>query len=243
MSPFVSFWTPAAISTNELIFLNILGALVLGLALGFERNYHGHAAGMRTYALVCVSSAAVTAIGGFPAQWFGGPGVTHGTIAAEATHVIQGIVTGIGFLGAGVIMKEGFTVRGLSTAASIWATAVIGIIVGIGFYAAAILTTVLTMVLMSSFKRLELRLPHRRQMRASVTYDQAAAPPPADLTEHLQRLGYLVLELSCQSVTAEKHFTYDLVLLGDGSHNFNDLIGALGRMEGLAAYSVAPMRD
>src|SRR5579859_1313191 len=125
------FWSPAMLSTNGLIFLDILGAMGLGLILGFERNFHGHAAGMRTYALVCGASAALTAIGGFTGLWYGGPSITQGHLVAEATHIIQGIVTGIGFLGAGVILRDGVNVRGLSTAASIWTASAIGIVVGV----------------------------------------------------------------------------------------------------------------
>src|ERR1700730_8981660 len=117
-----SYWSAAIVATNILIFFNILGALVLGLLVGYERAYHGHAAGMRTYGLVCMASAALTMISGYPDFWFGGrtASLESPLPAADATRVVQGIVTGIGFLGAGVIMKEGFNIRGLNTAASIW---------------------------------------------------------------------------------------------------------------------------
>jgi putative Mg2+ transporter-C (MgtC) family protein len=67
-----SYWSAALVATNILIFFNILGALVLGLLVGYERAYHGHAAGMRTYGLVCMASAALTVIAGYPGFWFGG---------------------------------------------------------------------------------------------------------------------------------------------------------------------------
>jgi hypothetical protein len=101
-----SYWSAALVATNILIFFNILGALVLGLLVGYERAYHGHAAGMRTYGLVCMASAALTVIAGYPGFWFGGQVATAANV--DPTRVVQGIVTGIGFLGAGVIMKEGF---------------------------------------------------------------------------------------------------------------------------------------
>jgi putative Mg2+ transporter-C (MgtC) family protein len=71
----------------------------------------------------------------------------------------QGIMTGIGFLGAGVIFKEGLTVRGLTTAASIWVTAAIGVLVGIGFWVPAILGTIATLAVLSLFRVIESRLP------------------------------------------------------------------------------------
>ena len=110
---------------------------LLGLLVGYERSYHGRAAGMRTYGIVCMASAALTVFAGYPGFWWGGmEGMAH--VPVDPTRVVQGIVTGVGFLGAGVIMKEGLNISGLTTAASIWASSAIGVLVGIGFYGAAI---------------------------------------------------------------------------------------------------------
>ena len=110
------FWSTPELVANFLIFVNIFGAFLLGLLVGYERYYQGRAAGMRTYGLVCMASAAVTAICGYSGFWFGAetnlPGV-------EPTRVIQGIVTGIGFLGAGVILREGMNITGVITSYSI----------------------------------------------------------------------------------------------------------------------------
>src|SRR5450830_1061906 len=125
-----AYWSPAELATNGVILLNLLGALLLGLLVGYERSYHGRASGMRTYGLVCMASAALTVIAGYPEYWYGGKTAIFG--GADPTRIIQGIVTGIGFLGAGVIMKEGFSISGLTTAASIWTSAAIGILVGVG---------------------------------------------------------------------------------------------------------------
>ena len=96
MTLYDSFLSSGLLATNGLILIDILLAMGFGLILGFERNFHGHAAGMRTFAMVCGASAGLVAIGGFSGQWFGGPAVTHGPVVAEVTHVVQGIVTGIG---------------------------------------------------------------------------------------------------------------------------------------------------
>src|SRR3954465_1863061 len=95
-----AYWSSQEMATNGLILLNIFGALLLGLMVGYERSYHGRAAGMRTYGLVCMASAGLTLIGGYPGFWFGGDGGAM-VGAADPTRIIQGIVTGIGFLGAG----------------------------------------------------------------------------------------------------------------------------------------------
>jgi putative Mg2+ transporter-C (MgtC) family protein len=104
-----------------------------------------------------MASAALTVIVGYPGYWYGGH--TAIAIASDPTRVIQGIVTGVGFLGAGVIMKEGLNISGLTTAASIWASSAIGILVGVGFYASAILLTILAVVCMMWVSKLENWLP------------------------------------------------------------------------------------
>src|SRR3954464_59535 len=119
-----AYWSSSELATNAVILLNLFGALLLGLMVGYERSYHGRAAGMRTYGLVCMASCALTVIAGYPEFWYGGRGAHLATV--DPGRIIQGVVTGIGFLGAGVIMRDGANISGLNTAASIWTVAAIG---------------------------------------------------------------------------------------------------------------------
>ena len=155
----LQYWSLKYLGVNGLIFLELFGALLLGLAVGYERSYHGRAAGMRTYGLVCMASAAITAMIGFPEYWFGGGTRVLG--GGDLSHVVQGVVTGIGFLGAGVIMKEGLSISGLTTAASIWVTSVVGILIGVGFFAAGVSLALLSAALMIWVSKLESLLPSR----------------------------------------------------------------------------------
>mgnify|MGYP006196105061 CR=1 FL=1 len=163
LSLFDTYWSASLIEVNLLVFANLVGALLLGLLVGYERSYHGRAAGMRTYGIVCMASAALTVFAGYPGFWWGGAAGV-GQVPVDPTRVVQGIVTGVGFLGAGVIMKEGMNISGLTTAASIWASSAIGVLVGVGFYAAAILLSLLSASLMMWGSRLEMRLPSRRAL-------------------------------------------------------------------------------
>ena len=169
-----SFWSAPMVVANMLVFLNLLGALLLGLLVGYERSYHGRAAGMRTYGLVCMASAALTVIGGYSGAWFGG--AHQAAMTGDTTRVIQGIVTGIGFLCAGVIMREGFNISGLTTAASLWATSVIGILVGVGFYAAAMALAGLSAVSMMWISRLETWLPSRQAVAITLRFRPGVVP-------------------------------------------------------------------
>src|SRR5213595_3986240 len=135
----------------------VTGALVVGALIGFERTFHGRPAGFRTHALVCVASSLLMLVTVYQNQWM--TIVPLDAIRTDPTRMAQGIMTGIGFLGAGVIIKEGLSVRGLTTAASIWITAAIGILAGIGFYFPLVISVALTLGVLALFRWIEARMP------------------------------------------------------------------------------------
>jgi putative Mg2+ transporter-C (MgtC) family protein len=138
------------------IALRLVASLVIGGLIGLERSYHGRPAGFRTHSLVCLSTSLLMLVTVYETHWF--PSLSEGRISLDPTRMAQGIMTGIGFLGAGTIMKDGLSVRGLTTAASIWITAAIGILIGIGFYVPAVIATVLTLGTLSVFRWIESRI-------------------------------------------------------------------------------------
>ena len=162
------------------ILVRLVVALALGGALGMERSYHGRPAGFRTHALVGLASGALMLVSVYEAVWFqAAPQGIHGAI--DPTRMAQGIMTGIGFLGAGVIMRAGLTVRGLTTAASIWITAGIGILVGIGFFLPAVLTTGLALGALSGFRWIERNVRTEAYAELVVAFAADRAPPEAEL--------------------------------------------------------------
>lgn len=187
-----SYWSLHEVAANLVVFLNILGALLLGLLVGYERSYHGRAAGMRTYGLVCMASAALTVIAGHSEAWYGG----HAVLANgdDPTRVIQGIVTGIGFLCAGVIMREGFNISGLTTAASLWTSSVIGILVGVGFYASGMLLALLSAVCMMYVTKLESWLPSRQAVAITLQFKPEFQPVYGVLREMALARGFDIAE-------------------------------------------------
>ena len=130
------------------VFRLILAAVLSGI-IGFEREFHGRAAGFRTHILLCIGSTLVmlTSMHIFD--------VYYSRVAVDPARIAAGVVTGIGFLGAGTIMHAKSSVRGLTTAASLWVVAGIGLAVGSGLYFASIFTTILTMIALMIFSRLE----------------------------------------------------------------------------------------
>src|SRR6266567_721416 len=144
-----------------------------------DRTFHGRPAGFRTHSLVCVASALLMLVTVYQSQWM--TQTPLDAIRTDPTRMAQGIMTGIGFLGAGVIFKEGLTVRGLTTAASIWITAAIGILVGIGFYFAAVVGTLATLAVLAVFRWIEQMLPAEFYAHHMLRFDRENVIAEEDL--------------------------------------------------------------
>ncbi|TME69855.1 MAG: MgtC/SapB family protein [Chloroflexi bacterium] len=142
-------------------------ALAIGLILGAEREFRGHPAGLRTMALIGAGSCLFTGLGLLP---------EFGT-RVDPTRIAAQIVTGVGFLGAGSILRQGEEVRGLTTAASIWVTASLGMAVGFGYYSVAVFTAVLVVVVLVALKPIEERFFRGRRNR------RLSDPHPAEPNE------------------------------------------------------------
>lgn len=136
--------------------VKLLLALVLGSAVGMERELSGKAAGWRDNLLICLGATLITVVSIHMAEKYS----TGGSV--DASRVAAQIVSGIGFLGAGAIIQARGSVRGLTTAATIWVMAGVGLAVGSGYYAAAIGATLLILVALVVFERLERRMEARR---------------------------------------------------------------------------------
>ncbi|MDB6002534.1 MAG: methyltransferase [Rhizobacter sp.] len=134
--------------------LRLLMAVVLGGLVGYERESRDSSAGLRTHMLVALGAALFVMV---PEQ--------AGMEKADLSRVLQGVISGIGFLGAGAVLKMSHDnrIRGLTTAASIWATAAIGVTVGLGREATAIMSTVLTLVILAVLLKVEKRIKRKSQ--------------------------------------------------------------------------------
>jgi len=239
-----AYWSATEVSANLAIFLTLLGALLLGLVVGYERTYHGRAVGMRTYGLVCMSSAALTTFVGYPTLWYGGHAAT--ATAVDPTRVVQGVVTGIGFLGAGIIMKDGFNTRGLTTAASVWSASVIGVLVGIGFYGAAILLALLSVVCMMGVLRLERWLPAKQGIAVVIRFQSGTTPASGSLEHAVAERGYEIAEgslsIGMNQGLVEWHFVATCV--NRGMHApLAELAQLLGDDERIDSYQLAHTRN
>ena len=239
-----SYWTGPEFTVNIVVSLNLLGALILGLMVGYERSYRGRAAGMRTYGMVCMASAALMVVAGYPSYWYGGHSMGIGSI--DPTRTVQGIVTGIGFLGAGIIMKDGLNISGLSTAASIWATAAIGILVGVGFYGAAIMLTLLSAGFMLWGGKIANMLPSRHAVSITMTFRDGFQPDEEDMHTAMLHQGYKIamgsVTILCQNGKLEWRFV--ALSLGKArAASFLDMAKDLPKIEGVESFQLTHARN
>lgn len=201
LNELLSYWSLPMLGVNFIVLLHLVGALLMGMLVGYERSYHGRAAGMRTYALVCMASTAIVVMVGYPDHWFAGRVFNT---QPDLTRVIQGIVTGIGFLCAGVIMREGFNISGLTTAASIWTASIIGVLIGVGFYVAAIILSLLSFSVMMWGYKLEIWLPSRHAVTITLRFCEGVMPSH-DILKGILREINLSIATGTISISSEKH--------------------------------------
>ncbi|MBN1623853.1 MAG: MgtC/SapB family protein [Clostridia bacterium] len=169
--------------------LKIIMALVCGGLIGYEREYKNRPAGLRTHILVCVGAALVMVVAQFMYNNNPDGGIDTTRLGAQ-------VVSGIGFLGAGTIIRERFGVKGLTTAASLWAVACIGIAVGSGYFLIAGVTTLVIIVSLILFRKLE------KVMK--IKSEKSKIKIQAEITEDIDALVKKILEDGGYSVSGMK---------------------------------------
>jgi putative Mg2+ transporter-C (MgtC) family protein len=226
---------------TQVIIARILAALAVGALIGFERSFHGRPAGFRTHALVCVASSLLMLVTVYQNEWM--TAVPLDAIRTDPTRMAQGIMTGIGFLGAGVIFKEGLTVRGLTTAASIWITAAIGILLGIGFYLPALIGTITVLLVLSAFRAVEMWLPSEFYAHHSLKFAREAVMPEDQLREMIGHHGFSIANLSHRLADDGVIFEYRMVIRSRDRRNAEKLSQHLRNLPTVKEFRIAPIGD
>lgn len=221
------------------IVLRLLVSLAAGALIGYERSFHGRPAGFRTHALVCTASCLLMLVTVYEAHWV----PAAGKVQLDPTRMAQGIMTGIGFLGAGVIVKEGLSVRGLTTAASIWITAAIGILAGIGFYFPVFAATALTLVTLTALRWIEARMPTYYYAQLGVRFRREAVMQDGELRIMLSREGFGVDKLHYRLEDDGRYFEYRATIRTLDEDNVRRLVERLRQNESVLEFRVAPVGD
>ncbi len=223
------------------ILVHLLVAMVAGGLIGLERSYYGRPAGFRTHTLVCMASSLLMLVTIYQRDWFSGAMIE--TVRIDPTRMAQGIMTGIGFLGAGVIMKEGASIRGLTTAASIWITAAIGILAGVGFYSAMVAVTILTLSTLTLYRFVEQQLPMLIYVHTFIRFHREQAMTEPQVRALMREKGFGISNLCCALTHDRKFFEYEMVLKTRREENMRHLSQCLEENETVLEFRIAPTGD
>jgi putative Mg2+ transporter-C (MgtC) family protein len=196
---------------NSVMVLRVLLAVGLGAALGLEREIDNQPAGFRTHILVCLGAAlfgliSVHAFAPFEAAR------NSTNVQIDVTRVASQVVVGVGFLGGGAILKYGASIRGLTTAASMWVAAAVGLAVGLGYYWAAVAVTIAALVSLVGFRQLRLWVRRRfGRHTETITFRLAPGIEPAAMIAALNDLrGVNVRNLQVDSTGEATEITVGL---------------------------------
>ncbi len=221
--------------------IRLLAAVLAGGIIGLERTFHGRPAGFRTHTLVCMASTLLMLLTVY--QWQLLKDVPIETIRVDPTRMAQGIMTGIGFLGAGVIMREQLTIRGLTTAASIWITASIGILIGMGFYAPSAMATVLAVGVLSTFRWIESKMSTLHYGRLSIRFRHNDYPTKQELVELIESRDFSAATPSFHLNEEGKTFEYRMTIRTRRSHGFERLSEEFSALERVTGFDITPIGD
>ena len=225
-------------TTDDLeMLLRLLAALGAGAMIGYERSYHGRPAGFRTHALVCTASSLLMLVTVYEAHWVR---AAVDSVRLDPTRMAQGIMTGIGFLGAGVIIKEGLFVRGLTTAASIWITAAIGILAGVGFYFPLTVSVIVTLGVLSLFRWIEARIPTQAYYHFDVRIARTAGVREDALRALIERHGFSIANFSYGLDGEGRTRRYSMVLRTIDRTSVSRLSETLEATEAVLQFRIAP---
>jgi putative Mg2+ transporter-C (MgtC) family protein len=223
------------------ILVHLLSAAFAGGCIGLERSFHGRPAGFRTHTLVCLASSLLMLVTLYQWKWL--PGVPLETVRTDPTRMAQGIMTGIGFLGAGVIFKEGLSVRGLTTAASIWTTAAIGILAGVGFYLAAALATLLVLGTLSAFRWIEQALPSQIYAHHHVKFARDNTMREGDLRGLISSHSFSIANMSYRVSGDGLFFEYRMIIRTNNWDNMRHLAETLRGLAAIVEFRISPTGD
>ncbi len=186
-------------------------AAVLGGVIGFERELREREAGLRTHLLVALGSALFTIVGAYGFHAFLNSG--QSVVRADPTRIAAQIVTGIGFLGAGAIIRQGMSVRGLTTAATLWVVAAVGLASGAGYYSAAVMTTAVVLIALWPLRVMAYRIVRRfRVDDGRLVVELPAGTPPGELIDEIERAGARIAAIVVSQEADRRRLELDLSL-------------------------------
>lgn len=220
--------------------INLACALVAGALIGAERSYNGRAAGFRTNILVALAAAGAITMSQQP-QFAAITNRIGFAYLDPIPQVAQGVMTGVGFLGGGVIFKEGVSVQGLTTAACIWAVAAVGLLFGVGMYGPGAILTALILAVLIGLRSVEGVLPHKVYALATFIFDSQVAPDEQALGILLGQHDVKLYDVSYALRAQGKLFEYSANLVTTNESSLQRLPHRLKETAGLVEFTLAKL--
>lgn len=220
----------------------MLAALFAGGLIGLEREWRGRAAGFRTHILVCLASALLMQAAMMQGDW-AFEALPDENIVTDPTRMAHGILTGIGFLCAGVIFRTGFSIHGLTTAASLWITSALGILFGAGLYALGASGTAVTVAILVALRLVSMKLPTRQVIDVDISWPRAQPSPLAAIEAALKTLDAharpIQFALDDRGETMRRKWKLGV----KGDSGLTGLSDRLAAIDGLTGFSLTPRDD
>ncbi|MDC1105970.1 MgtC/SapB family protein [Prolixibacteraceae bacterium] len=205
--------TAHEISLTDMV-LRVIISMLMGLSIGIEREASNQPAGLRTHTLICVGATLIMLVSIYIPQMY------HGVYELDPTRIAAQVVTGIGFVGAGAIIKMGTNIRGLTTAATIWGTGAIGLAIGAGMYEIAWVTTAVVLLVLILFNIVEKRLFAPSPVKKIIIESHQSKEIKNEIIQHLTTNKIKVLSVNMDVRYEPYTITYDLLIK---LHNKTDL--------------------
>lgn len=208
-------------ASYEIIIKLLLGTLLGGI-IGFERQTHGRAAGFRTQLLVCVASVLLMIIS---ENYYAKSSLIPQVMRIDPTRIAAGAMTGVGFLGAGVILKTGVSIQGLTTAACIWIVSAIGLAIGAGQYLAGVSGFVITFFSLWGLRILEVRMPRLTYRYVTVTTDDSGDEKM--VTQPFEKRGFRTFKMDYAMSPRDKEKTFIFTVTTKDATAIKDVVDEL----------------
>lgn len=210
--------------------IKITASVICGFILGLERKTHNQAVGTRTLVLICVSSALLSLLSVFMAERF--------SVAGDPTRIVAGVVSGIGFLGGGAILRQGLNIKGLTSAAIIWTASALGLAIGAGMYIQSLFVLITVEVLLLLLERLEEKLfPAVRTKMLHLVYNSATVDMKR-LGECLGAAGLKISDVNISRVFSHNQIILHYAVKVPRESGFTELLEQLAALGPLAEFSV-----
>ncbi len=213
------------------IFLRLAAALLAGGAIGFERERDSQPAGLRTHMILALGAALVMILSINIAIEFQGQD-------AEPTRLAAQVVSGIGFLGAGAILRFGFNVKGLTTASTLWTTAMVGMAIGYGYYLVSLFAVVIMLVVLTLVERFEKKFVRVNIMRTVVIDVHDREGILREVRKTMTKLADAIIAFNVQKSVKNKHMRLEIIARFNRSEKLEDMMEVISSIEGVRGIKI-----